>query len=435
MNFLNSLANCSELEQVAVNSNQLGGVLPNVVGNFSTTLVYFGVAANQISGVIPPGISSLVNLERLEMSYNQFEGQIPGNIVCLLKRKKRLHSSGSLLKESFLKVSYGDLLKATNGFSSTNLIGVGSFGSVYKGILEHDDTLVAVKVLNLQRQGASRSFNAECEALRNIRHRNLVKIITSCSSIDFQGNDFKALVYEFMPNGSLEKWLHSSQDGSNGQDNEPRNLSLHQRIEIAVDVACALDYLHHQCEKPILHCDLKPSNVLLDSDMVAHVGDFGLAKFLLPEVSDANQSKSIGVRGTIGYAPPEYGLGREVSMNGDVYSYGILLLEMFTGRCPTDPMFNEGLNLHNYARKALLNNVLEIVEPKLLSNREEEVSFPEAKNKQSVTQSRNGNKEEESLIAMVKIGVACSIESPQNRMDISNVISELNSVRRILEGT
>ena len=105
-------------------------------------------------------------------------------------------------------VSYESLLKATGGFSSANLIGAGSFGSVYKGILDPDQTVVAVKVLFLHQRGALKSFMAECEALRNIRHRNLVKIKTACSSSDFQGNDFKALVYEFMHNGSLESWLH-----------------------------------------------------------------------------------------------------------------------------------------------------------------------------------------------------------------------------------
>ncbi|KAM7462651.1 hypothetical protein LguiA_030772 [Lonicera macranthoides] len=138
--------------------------------------------------------------------------------------------------------------------------------------------MVAVKVLNLQREGASKSFMAECKALRNIRHRNLVKIITSCSSIDFEETD-------------------------NGKD-EPHILNLHQRINIALDVACALECLHYQCKKPIVHYDLKPSNILLDKDMVAHVGDFGLTKFLHLELSNSNQNSSIGIRRKIGYVAP-----------------------------------------------------------------------------------------------------------------------------------
>lgn len=146
---------------------------------------------------------------------------------------------------------------------------------------------------------------AECEALRNIRHRNLVKILTACSSVDFQGNDFKALVYEFMPNGSLESWLHpvSRVDDVN---NDLRILSLLQRLNIAIDVASAVDYLHHHFHNPIVHCDLKPSNVLLHNDLNAHVGDFGLARFI-PEASirsHLNQSSSVGLKGTVGYAAP-----------------------------------------------------------------------------------------------------------------------------------
>ncbi|KAM7466635.1 hypothetical protein LguiB_014197 [Lonicera macranthoides] len=353
-------------------------------------------------------------------------------IIFLLRKKKRvISSSGSLRKNSFLKVSYGDLLKATDSFSLTNLIGMGSFGSVFKGILD-DNMVVAIKVLNLQRHGASKSFMVECETLRNIRHRNLVKIITSCSSIDFQGDDFKALVYEFMPNGSLENWLHSKREGSNGQD-APHKLNIWQKIRIAIDVASAINYLHCQCEKPIIHCDLKPSNVLLDGDMVSHVGDFGLAKFSLHELSVANQSMSIGVRGTIGYAAPEYGLGSELSMRGDIYSYGIFLLEMITERSPVDPMFDNGLSLHTYALKALPDRVVEIVKPKLLSNRREEV-LPTASNiKRSEEESRKGNQMKNSLISIIKIGVACSMESAQDRMDLTAVIRELYSVSRILE--
>jgi len=190
-------------------------------------------------------------------------------------------------------------------FSPTNFLGSGSFGSVYKGEFDGQDgeckDLVAVKVLKLQTPGALRSFMAECEALRNMRHRNLVKIVTACASIDARGNDFKAIVYDFMPNRSLDGWLHPE---ANDQT-EQRFLDLAERVSILLDVAYTLDYLHCDGPTPIIHCDLKPSNVLLDADMVAHVGDFGLAKIIIDGSSTVQQStSSMGVRGTIGYAAP-----------------------------------------------------------------------------------------------------------------------------------
>ncbi|KAM7462612.1 hypothetical protein LguiA_030733 [Lonicera macranthoides] len=487
------LRTCSALVDLSLRVNFFEGSIPPSFESLKS-IQNLDISSNNLSGTIPIFLANF-SLKSLNLSFNNFEGELPTNgvfsnvsaifvvgnnglcggisalqlprcetrtlkeqrlsrfhiilisggclllvasmvslfIICWFKKKKLGQSYGSFPMESFLTVSYGGLLKATDGFSLTNLIGVGSFGSVYKGILDREEKTVAVKVLNLQRQGASKSFIAECKALRNIRHRNLVKIITLSSSIDFQGNDFKALVYEFMPSGSLERWLNSSRDTYNGQD-EHHILNLHQRINIAMDVARALEYLHFQCEKPIVHCDLKPSNILLDRDMVAHVGDFGLAKFLPPELSNANQSSLNGIRGTVGYIAPEYGLGCEASMNGDVYSYGILLLEMMTGRSPIDLMFNESLNLHNFAKMALPYHVKEIVEPKLLSNNEE-VETTTSNNMQSRGQSRTRNLKEDCLISMVKIGVACSMESPQDRMDLNQVIRELYSVKSILRGT
>lgn len=166
-----------------------------------------------------------------------------------------------------------------------------------------ENKIVAVKVFDLNQQGACKSFTAECEVLKNIRHRKLVKILTACSSVDFQGNEFKALVYQFMENGSLEEWLHPklAPDGT-----QRHRLSFVQRLNIAFDVACAVDYLHHQCQTAVIHCDLKPSNILLDAQMNGHVGDFGLARIFPIAIGDlpASQTSSIGLRGTIGYAPP-----------------------------------------------------------------------------------------------------------------------------------
>lgn len=221
-------------------------------------------------------------------------------------RKKHVETSAEFLSEfrMFSKVSYKSLYKATDGFSSVNLVGSGSFGMVYKGILEPDEMPVAVKVFHLNNRGNLKSFMSECRTLRNIRHRNLVKIYTSCSTLDFSGHEFKALVYEFMSNGSLESWLHGNPTEQN-RDENIKILSMRERLNIAIDVSSALDYLHHCCHGKIVHCDLKPSNILLDEKMIAHVGDFGLAKFI-PDASSKSHptSSSAGLRGTIGYTAP-----------------------------------------------------------------------------------------------------------------------------------
>ncbi|XP_050282273.1 putative receptor-like protein kinase At3g47110 [Quercus robur] len=337
-----------------------------------------------------------------------------------LKKSKKKSLSISTFGPSYQKISYKELLDATDGFSLENLIGSGNFGSVYKGKLGPDETHVAVKVLNLQKQGASKSFIAECEALRNIRHRNLVKILTACSSIDFKGNDFKALVYEFMPNGSLEMQLHP-EDGLK----QLRSLNLLQRINIAIDVASALLYLHHHCQTPIIHCDLKPSNILLDDDMIAHISDFGLARLLSKSGKEAflNQLSSVGIKGTVGYAAPEYGMGSQLSTNGDVYSFGILLLEMLTGRRPTDKLFKDDLNLHNFVKLALPGRVMEIVDHSIFNKAGENDNMDSSWSDWTSGQI-------ECLISVFQIGLACSAQSPLDRMDMNRVALELFSIKR-----
>ncbi|KAK9081792.1 hypothetical protein Syun_031238 [Stephania yunnanensis] len=461
-----SFSSLQGLTFLDLSQNKISGEIPMFLQNLSSSLQYLNLSFNNFEGAMPTqgifqnasafsilgnnklcgGISELqlpacpiikqkrFGKHQISLGLKVAIGVIVSTTVvaallsvrCWVMRRTKSgtdETQKTSLHDHYERVSFLELHRATDGFSPANSIGTGHFGSVFKAIIREGTEPVAVKVLNMIDHKASKSFMAECEALRNVRHRNLMKILTACSTVDFQGNDFKALIFKFMPNGSLEKWLHPVRTDDERYLTE--NLSLSRRLNIAIDVASALDYLHNQCETPIVHCDLKPSNILLDEDMVAHVGDFGLAKFLQRKNSNSgttDTTSSFSPRGTIGYVPLEYGVGVKPSTQGDMHSYGVLLLEMFTGKRPTDEEFEDGLYLHLFCKIALHKGVMKIIDPHVLEHEEEEEEEEE-----------ESGKTEECITSIIKVGVGCSMPSPSERMGIKNALKELVAAKKLYE--
>ncbi|XP_021629704.2 G-type lectin S-receptor-like serine/threonine-protein kinase SD2-2 [Manihot esculenta] len=225
-------------------------------------------------------------------------------------RYKRLveHGEDGLTEELKLRLfSYDELKAATNGFREE--LGKGSFGAVYKGTLYKRKKLVAVKRLEKLVEEGEREFQAEMRAIGRTHHKNLVRLLGYCA-VDSK----RLLVYEYMSNGSLANLVFNSSG----------RPSWNQRIKIAIDVAKGIHYLHEECETPIIHCDIKPQNILMDEFWTAKIADFGLAKLLMP---DQTRTFTV-VRGTRGYLAPEWHKNTPISVKADIYSYGIVLLEI-----------------------------------------------------------------------------------------------------------
>ncbi|XP_055814380.1 receptor kinase-like protein Xa21 [Solanum dulcamara] len=314
------------------------------------SLEFLNLSLNALSGTIPKSLEKLTYLKSINVSFNDLQGEIPsdgvfsnstlqsflGNkglcgmhilevptcaitntgqqskskklvlkivipvvtssflislfvIVWIMKRQKKGNSE-DVEKVPEIKnhqlVSYHEIQRATNNFDGSNLIGEGSSGSVYKGTLS-GGSVVAIKVLDLENEQVCKRFDTECKVMRNVRHKNLVPVITTCSS-DY----IRVIVVQYMPNGSLENWLYR----------EESHLNLLQRVTIMLDVAEAIEYLHHGHDTPIVHCDLKPANVLLDEEMVTHVGDFSISKILV-ERKSMSHTETLG---TLGYIAPNF---------------------------------------------------------------------------------------------------------------------------------
>ncbi|PKU73037.1 Putative leucine-rich repeat receptor-like serine/threonine-protein kinase [Dendrobium catenatum] len=466
-----TLAGCEVVELLNLSNNSLQGAVSSSLGHL-LSFQSLDLSFNFLSGEIPASLQKFSSLKQLDLSFNNFSGEIPtggvfdtltfesveGNHLCgqLLGLPSCKHGARRIINSrrsfalliiivslsaflltviavtgcrnikaalikafytvssksvpdlttNYPRITYRELSEATGGFQEARLIGSGSFGRVYRGILS-DGTVVAVKVLQLQSSNSTSSFNRECQVLKRIRHRNLIRIITACSLADF-----KALVLPFMTNGSLESHLYPQEQNSGFSQ-----LSLMECVSICSDVAAGMAYLHHHSPVQVIHCDLKPSNILLNEDMTALVSDFGISRLVMtvaegnPVCENTTNSTANLLCGSIGSA----------SAKGDVYSFGVLVLEMVTRKRPTDEMFTEGLILPKWVRNHFANQPEKIINSSVmqqLQNQSQEIR----------------NMWEVAIIEMIELGLLCTEENPSVRPTLIDVADDLERLKRYLGG-
>lgn len=266
------------------------------------------------------------------------------------KEKEPLSINVATFQRQLRKVKFSQLIEATNGFSAASMIGSGGFGEVFKASLKDGSSVAIKKLIRLSCQG-DREFMAEMETLGKIKHRNLVPLLGYCKI-----GEERLLVYEFMQYGSLEEMLHGK--------NKKRILTWEERKKIARGAAKGLCFLHHNCIPHIIHRDMKSSNVLLDDQMEARVSDFGMARLI--SALDTHLSVST-LAGTPGYVPPEYYQSFRCTSKGDVYSFGVILLELLTGKRPTDKEDFGDTNLVGWVKgKVREGRGLEVIDQELV---------------------------------------------------------------------
>nr|XP_027084979.1 receptor protein-tyrosine kinase CEPR1-like isoform X2 [Coffea arabica] len=392
------IGNLSNLEELSLSVNE--GLAPDEIPlEFAglKKLKSLSMSATNLIGEIPQFIVvNLTNLETLDLSNNRLAGSIPGGF-------NKLHNLQTLLlgfnKFSGSLPSESDILSS---LSENNLIGRGGSGKVYRIIINPIGEKVAVKrVWNDKKsdQRLEREFLAEVQVLGMIRHCNIVKLLGCISS-----KTAKLLIYEYMENQSLDKWLHKKAGSTTSEacDSTPGDvLDWPTRLRIAIGTAQGLCYMHHDCSLPIVHRDIKSSNILLDSGLNAKIADYGLAKVLVKEGEPETAS---AVAGTFGYIAPEYAYTSKLNVKSDVYSFGVVLLELTTGRQPV--IVDEQMNLVQWAWQHYEE------EKSIITALDEEIMEPCYL---------------ETMTAVFKLGLKCTSPSPSQRPAMNEILQILLS--------
>ncbi|XP_076950192.1 putative LRR receptor-like serine/threonine-protein kinase At1g51880 [Bidens hawaiensis] len=291
-----------------------------------------------------------------------------------------LNLKDELLTPRKQQFTYSEVRSITNNFKT--VIGKGGFGTVYHGYNGKDQ--VAVKMLTESSVQGYKEFQAEVKLLMDVRHKNITSLVGYCND-----NSRKGIIYEYMANGSLEKHLF---------DGNPRVLSWETRLQIACDAAEGLVYLHHGCRPPIVHRDVKPSNILLNDVFQAKLADFGMSRAFKTE--DATHESTVVV-GTRGYLDPEYYITNLLSEKSDVYSFGVALLEFITGRRAT----SENTNLIDQVKSMVARgNVNYLIDPRL-----------------------EGRFNTNSAWKVVELAIACVSHTSIERPTMNNVAAELKN--------